>query len=144
VTACTVSGAVRAEGGEELVHRLLAAFSPDPDHPAGVVVGDHGQVLVTALVGDLVHTDPVEAVQPGPVDRFEVFGHQAFHRGVDRFPGAPQQVGDRGLVHALREPADHLLEIAGMPGRRPRPRHLLRSDPPAPSADDPNNVGFQP
>jgi hypothetical protein len=74
---------------------------------------------VAALVGDLVHADPIQPVQAGPVDRRQMLGHEAFDGGVNGFPGAPQQLRDRGLVHALREPGDLRRESAQCgPGRR--------------------------
>jgi hypothetical protein len=44
VTVSTATARGRAERVEELVHRVLAALTFDSDHPAGVMVGDHGQV----------------------------------------------------------------------------------------------------
>jgi hypothetical protein len=63
-----LASALPAQGVEERVERGLAAVLADPHHPAGVVVGHDGQVAVAALVGDLVHPDPVQPVQPGVVD----------------------------------------------------------------------------
>lgn len=52
---------------------LLVVVLSGPDQPAAVVVDDHGEVAVAALVGDLVDPDahqPVEGVDrsPGLVD----------------------------------------------------------------------------
>ena len=100
----------------------------DPHHPAGVVVGDHGQVLVSPLVGDLVHPDPVQPVQAGPVDRVRCSATSRFtaastvsqaHRSSWRSRSCP----------CVSEPSDHLLEITTMTGTRPSPWHFLRPNP---------------
>ena len=55
-------GAVGAEGVEERVHGLGVPAGRGPHQLAGVVVDDHHDVLVAALIGDLVDPDPP---QPG-------------------------------------------------------------------------------
>jgi len=49
-----LGGAGVAHGVEEFLEGLFGAFLADPPHPAGVVVGHHGQVAMAAFVGDLV------------------------------------------------------------------------------------------
>jgi len=62
-------GAARgAEGVEEALEDSVVAAFTDPDDSAVVVVGDHGEVVVAAFVGDLVHAEPVEVVQPAVVE----------------------------------------------------------------------------
>ena len=42
----------------------LASFAfGDPYDPGPVVVGDDGQILVAASIGDLVHADAIQALQ---------------------------------------------------------------------------------
>jgi hypothetical protein len=135
-----LAGALLAEGVEELVERGLAAVLADPHHPAGVVVGHDGQVAVPALVGDLVHPDPVQPVQAAVVD---VVGHHPADDVVDCLPRATQQLRHAGLVHPLRQPAGHILEVAGMPGTRPRPPHLLGAHSSAAVTVHPMQVGLQ-
>ena len=61
-------GAARldAQGVEERAHGGAVTTRRGPHQPAAVVVDHHGQVLVAALVGDLIDADPA---QPGePID----------------------------------------------------------------------------
>ena len=46
------------EGVEEALEGGLVPAGGGPDQPTGVVVDDHGQVAVAALVGDLIDPDP--------------------------------------------------------------------------------------
>lgn len=45
----------------------------------------------------------------------DLFGDDAFDDAGHGLPRGPQQPGDRGLVGALGQPRDHVLEVAGMP-----------------------------
>ena len=132
-------------GLAELVVELLEggcvlAFS-GPDHrAAAVVVGDHGQIPVSLAVGDLVDPDPVDLLQAGVV---ELVGHDPGHDVGHRLPRTAQQPGDRGLVHPLSEPGDDVFEVAGEPGARPGPGHLLGADPTTSPAPQPADLGTQ-
>src|ERR1019366_2161091 len=84
------------QGIEEGPDRLLVATLGRPDHPAGQVVTDHGQVLVTLLVLDLVDGDGDQTVeQVDPPQRLS--GHPDAHV-VDRPPGDPVTPCSRQLV----------------------------------------------
>jgi hypothetical protein len=84
-----------AEQVKEPLERLLVVPLGRPDQPAGVVVHDHGQVAVAALVGDLIDTDPAE-----PVERIDRSSGLVDHASNDRSHGDPrdaQQLDDRCL-----------------------------------------------
>jgi hypothetical protein len=92
-----------------------------PHQPARVLVDDHGEVLVAALVGDLVDTDPPqpgEAVQAGLG-----VGDHTGDDAPDRRPGHPQQLTDRLLGGVDRQPRGGVVERAGVPGAVARPGH---------------------
>ena len=129
----------RAEGVEEPLQCLLRSPFGDPDDTAGVVVGDHGQVAVPALVGDLVDTDVAQPIEPAVI---EPFGDDASHDPLDRLPRTAQQPADARLVGALSQPGDEVLEQDRVPGPGPCPGHLLGPDPTASPAVDPGDVGF--
>ena len=52
-----------AELVEEHVQRGVVAARAGPHQPAGVVIDDHDQIAVPALVGDLVDPDPAQPVE---------------------------------------------------------------------------------
>jgi hypothetical protein len=128
---------VLAQGLQELAEHVLGAAFADEHDFAGVVVGDHGQEFTAFAVGDLIHADPVDAVQAPGV---EVFGDQPAHQRVDCFPGGAQQRGHGGLAHLADQPAGQVLEIAGMPGARTRPRHPFGAHPLTGPAIDPADL----
>src|SRR5204863_3359257 len=130
-----------AQGGVEVLQGLAPLAFFDPHHSAGVVVGDHGEVLVAAAIGDLVHPDPIQALEPVGVD---MVSHDAAHDVVDRFPAAAQQRGGGRLVGPLHQPGDHVFEVAGVAGAGPSPGDLFGADPPAPAAIEPADVAFDP
>ena len=76
-------GTVWTERCEELLESRFGSLSTDPDDVAGVVVGDDGQELTAAFVGDFVDADAVELVEAGV---FDVVGHDSGDDRVDRFP----------------------------------------------------------
>ncbi len=73
-------------------------------------------------VADFVHADQLEAVQPTVI---ELVGDDALEDLPDGLPADPHQPGDLRLAHLLRQPRREILEIAGVPRARPRPRHML-------------------
>ena len=78
-----------------------------------------------AAVADLVDADRDQAVQPALV---EAVGDDALDDPPDGVPGDPQQAGDRGLGHLLRQQRDDVLEVARVAGARPRPRDRLEAN----------------
>lgn len=50
-------GSLLTEGIEKLAQRGLVPARGSPHQPAGAVVNDDGQILVSALAGDLVNAD---------------------------------------------------------------------------------------
>src|SRR5207249_5254248 len=128
---------------ELLVERLqglgvLALLRPHHG-PVPVVVGDDGDVAVLGPVGDLVHPDAVQGLKAGVVDGF---CHHPDDDGGHRLPAAAQQLGDRGLVGALGEPGDDVLEVPGVAGPGPCPGHLLGAHPAATPAGQPADLGL--
>ena len=91
-------------------------------------------------VGDLVHPDPVQVVQPGGV---EVIGHHPDHGPGHRLPGQTEEPRHRGLVGPLGEVADQVLEVPAEPRPGAGPGDLLGADPPAPRAAEPPDLGLQ-
>ena len=105
------------------------------------MVGDHGQVVVAPLVGDLIDTEPVEAVEPAVV---ETVSDDSGDGAMDGLPGDAEQPADAGLVGPLRQPGDHVLQITGKSGSGPRPRDLFGTNPAATAAVDAGDVCFEP
>jgi len=92
-----------------------------PHQPATVVVDDHSQVLVSALVGDLVDPDPTQALEP--VEPGVQVGPHPGHDRAHGAPGDPHQFGDRGLRALGRQPRHLLIEDPGMAGSVSGPGH---------------------
>src|ERR671910_1362571 len=111
-----------AEVVEELGQGGAVAARPAPHDRARAVVGDRGQVALPAAVTDLVDTDPDQALEAALVEMLD--GH-ARDDPPDRVPADPEQAADRGTGHLLRQPRDHVLEVARVPRARARPRHRL-------------------
>jgi hypothetical protein len=86
------------------------------------LVDDAGEVALAATIGDLVAADRDQPIQAAVV---EVIGDDTLDDRRDGVPADPEQLGDRGLGHLLREPCDDVFEVAGVMGARPRPRHRL-------------------
>ena len=96
---------------------------------------------MASAVGDLVDAEAVEAVEPGVV---EMVGHDPGQAGVDRLPGDPQEPGQAGLVHPLRQPGHDVVEVAGEPGPGSGPGHILDPHLLTARAPDPGQLGTQP
>ena len=107
---------------EELPQGLGVAARRAPHDPAAGVVGDVGQVALPAPVGQLIAAD---RNQPGQTPLVEVVGDHALDDPPDRVPGDAQQRLDLALGHLLRAERGQVLEVAGVPGVRPRPRNRL-------------------
>jgi hypothetical protein len=95
------------------------------------VVHDDGDVLVMATHGQLINADVHEAIKAvlGTVPVHDPPGDVA-HRG----PGDAHQLAHGGLVGALGQVADLVLEGVGEPGAGRCPRHLLDADAAVPAA----------
>jgi hypothetical protein len=59
-------------------------------------------------------------------------------------PADPQQPANRGLVDPLGHVGDDVLEVAAVPGTRPRPRHHLGAHPLTAPTVEPADLGLQP
>jgi len=117
---------VLAEVGEKRIEGggVLALGAP-PDL-AGAMFGDQGQVVVVALVADLVDADVNQPVQVG---RVQPVGHHPRADPAHRVPVDAHQPGDRGLVGLGRQKRDEVFEVPGEPGSRPSERHTLGEHP---------------
>jgi hypothetical protein len=75
-------GSFGAELVEEHFQGGVVAARACPHQPAAVVIHDHDQVTVSALAGDLVDPDPVQAVETinGRVDIRVPARHDRTHR----------------------------------------------------------------
>ena len=103
---------------------------------------DHdGEIAVAALVGDLIDPEPTHAIQPITEHSVDV-GPDASDDRSDRAPRDPHQLRDRGLRALRRQPRHLLIELAGMPGAVPGPRHRGDHDPVLRAANT-RRVGFQ-
>ncbi len=101
--------------------RILALLGPDHG-TLTVVIGNHSEVAVPLATGDLVDADPVETLEAGGV---QAIGDHVDHVLGHRLPADPQQLGDRGLVHALGHVGDQVLEVTGVTSAWPGPGHCL-------------------
>lgn len=100
------------------------------------MVDDDGQVLVVPTVRQLVDTDVLQVVEHV---RLPASGHDALDDGAHRPPGDPHRLGHRGLVAALGQVGDVVLEVPRVARVVLRPWHQL-GDGPAPAAVDPPEV----
>ncbi len=89
------------------------------------MVDDAGEVALAAAVGDLVDADSDQA---GEAVLVEVLGDDTRDDLADGVPAHPQQAGDRGLGHLLRQPRDDVFEVTRVMSARARPRHGLGPD----------------
>jgi hypothetical protein len=135
-----LGAAVLAETVEELLQCLLVTSGVRPQQHAGVVVDHHGQVLVAALVADLVDPDPAEVREP--VGGRLGVGHHPGHDGPDRAPRDAQQLAHRRLRTMRHQPRRGVIERVGVPGAVAGPRHL-GSDHAMLSAAHPRRVSLE-
>ena len=98
-----------------------------PHQPAAVVVDHHRQVLVVALVGDLIDADPAQTGEP--VDALLGVGPDPGHDRPDGAPGDPHQLAHRGFRTRHRQPGHRVIE-----GHRCARRDGAPTAPPPPSA----------
>ena len=129
-----------AQGLEESGQGGLVLAGGGPHQPAGVVVDHHGQVLVAALVGDLVDPDP-----PQPGEQVHLAGGVGPDPGDDRPDGAPRdphQLGDRGLRALGGQPGHLLVEGQRVAGAVTGPGHLPHRRP-VDRAAHPRRIGLE-
>ena len=96
------------------------------------MVNDAGEIALAAAIGDLVNADRDQAGEPVLV---EALGDDTRDDLADGVPPDPQQTGDRGLGHLLREPRDDVLEVTRVmscllytsPSPRDRTRYRMPS-----------------
>lgn len=114
--------AMLAELVEEAAEHGLGAALRGPHQPTGVMVDDHGQVLLPAPVGDLVDADPAQPAQPvmGGVEVRPDPGDDRPHGA----PGNAHQVPRRTLGRLGGQPRDRLIERQRVPRAVPGPRHV--------------------
>jgi hypothetical protein len=99
-----------AEQVEELTEGLLVMARGRPHQPASVVIDDHHQIPVTALVGDLVDPDtrqPVEVMCCGSCSALATARHVVENRGRTLTSRGSTGEPARPLVlpRAVRDPA---------------------------------------
>jgi len=116
---------------EEGAHGRAFPAGTGPHQAAAVVINHDGQVLVAALVGDLIDPDPRQAgerVEPGR----GIGPHPSDDRS-DCAPSDPHQLGDRGLRALGGQPGHLLVKRAGVssavagPGNLPHGRPVNRA-----------------
>ena len=110
-------------------------------HTAGVVVGDHRQVLMPTFVRDLIDTDVEHVLELVAV---EMISDHPDHDALHGFPRDAQQPTDAGLVGALREPTNQVFQIAGQSRPGTCPRHLFGADPPTGPTAHPPDLSLEP
>ncbi len=98
-----------------------------PQQHTCFVVDDDGEVLVAALVGDLIDADPAQVREP--VGLGLRVGDHPGHDRPDRAPGDPQQIPDRRLRAVRHQPRGGVIEGVGVTGAVPSPRDLRGNDP---------------
>ncbi len=120
-----LAGSLRAECVEERGQGGFVLAGSCPDEPTTVVVNNDAQILVAALVADLINTDPPEVGE-----RVMKFAGVIPDSGDDRPASAsrdPHQLGDRCLGRLGGKPRDLCIEVVGVTGpdawptTRPRP-----------------------
>ena len=110
-----------AQRVEKPAQRLRVAARRGPHQPATVVVDHHRQVVVVALVGDLIDTDSPQIREP--VDALFGVGPDPGHDRPHGAPGDPHQLAHRGFRARHRQPGHRVIEGQGVPGMITRPRH---------------------
>jgi hypothetical protein len=85
---------------EEHVQRSVVAAGTSPHQVAAVMIDDHDQIAMPALVRDLIDPDPAQPVQP--IDRRVHISVHARDDGADRAPRDAQQFHHRALRRSDR------------------------------------------
>ncbi len=107
-----------AELPEERRQRLSASSFRCPDDSARDVVDDHGDVVVSFSVGELVDPDEAQTVEPGGV---KSLADDPLHDLANGDPGDPHDLGHRSLVGHAGQVRRGLLKRRAEPacGRTP-------------------------
>jgi hypothetical protein len=128
-----------AESVEERGQGGLVLARCRPDETAGIVVDDAGQILVAALVTDLVNPDPGEAGEL--VELLLGIGPNPGDDRADGAPGDAHQHSDGGLGCLRGQPRDLVIEEQRVTALMPGPRHGGDRDAMHPAAH-PRRRGF--
>src|SRR4051794_36402381 len=91
------------------LQRGAGAARGAPHDGAGGAIGDGGEAALTAAIGDLIDAEEDQALEPVLI---EFIGDDAGDDRDDRVPADSKQAGDRRERHLLRQPRDHVLEVA--------------------------------
>ncbi|CKR39914.1 Uncharacterised protein [Mycobacterium tuberculosis] len=135
-----LGGPLSAQGIEEQAQGGLVVARGGPHQPAAVVIDDHRQVPVVALVGDLIDTDAAQVREP--VNALFGVGPDPGHDRPDGAPGDPHQLAHRGLRTRHRQPGHRVIESIRVPGMMTRPRHRHHRRPMG-GAVHPRRLGLQ-
>lgn len=119
---------------EESVEGLGGFALSDPDGLAVFVVHDDGDVLVSALVGELVDSDVGEEVESVWV---EFFADDSRGDATDGDPGDLEEAFHGRLVGDPSETGDLILEVASKEGPGSGPGDLFAADAATAAADSP-------
>jgi len=111
---------ILAELIEEAVQGLARPALAEPNHAPALQVANHGQVMVSPLVGRLVDADPADSVEAVP---WQPGCHDSADDPLYGAPSGPEHAGGRGPVAHLHEATDQAIELVGMTSCRGRPRH---------------------
>jgi len=118
---------------EEGEQGLLGASLAHPDHPAGLVVDDHGHVVVALAQGDLVDGEDVE---PAVVGLGVILLQEGLVDALDRLPVQAEVAGHVGEGHDLAQFVDAPRQASGHPLPGVDRFQALDNDPLAHRAED--------
>ncbi len=135
-----LAGSLRAERAEERAEGGLVLTWGCPHEAATVVVDDDAQILVAALVGDLINPDPRQVGEL--VMKFAGVIPDSGDDCPDGAPRDPHQLGDRSLRRLGGKPRDLCIEVVGVTGLMPGPRNGRHGHTISPTRH-PRSVGFQ-
>jgi hypothetical protein len=127
--------ALRPEFIKESLESLGGFAFSHPGGLAGLVVHDDGDVLVPALVGELIDTDEGEPVESSWI---ELLADDSGGDPTDGDPGDLEEASDGRFVGDASEPGDLILEVTGEERARSCPGDLLASDAAAATVDASN------
>lgn len=123
---------LRPEFVEESLESLGGFAFSHPGGLAGLVVHDDGDVLVSALVGELIDTDEGEPIESAWI---ELLANDSGGDPTDGDPGDFEETLDGRLVGDASEAGDLILEVPGEEGTGSGPGDLLASHPATSAAD---------